>query len=67
MSLRCDSWANAGTEVTLELPGADGPVEARTVRSDNGVLGLTSRQDDGVVSQVDRALDHIGRGPRAAA
>ena len=59
LAVQTDWFAPAGTEVQLELPGT-GPVAARTVRTQNGILVLTFRQDASVLRQVDVALDHIG-------
>jgi len=56
VSLRCDWWAEAGTEVQIELPGADGAVGARTVRSKDGLLGLAFRQNEVMLRRVDQAL-----------
>jgi methyl-accepting chemotaxis protein len=68
VSLRSDWSADAGTEVQVELPGADGSVGARTVRSARGELALAFRQDAAVLQRVDQALTHIGAlGGRAAA
>jgi methyl-accepting chemotaxis protein len=54
-----DWWADVGSEVQLQLPGADGTVIARTVRSDKGVLGLAFRQSDDTALRVNQALAHI--------
>ena len=67
MSARTAWWADTGTEVQVELPGADGVVTARIVRSENGLLALTFRQDDAMLRRVDRALARIGDGTAAAA
>ena len=40
LSCRCDWRATAGTEVPIELPEAGGPVIARIVRPEGGVLAL---------------------------
>lgn len=60
LALRCDWSASAGTEVNLELPGADGAVGARIVWSRTGVLARAFRQDEAMLRLVDRALAHIG-------
>ena len=60
VSLRCDWSADAGTEVQVELPGTDGSLGARTVRSARGELALAFRQDAAMLRRVDQALAHIG-------
>jgi methyl-accepting chemotaxis protein len=67
ISLRCDWWADAGTEVTLELPGAEGLVTARTVRKGNGLLGLAFRQSESDLRRVDQVLARIATGVVARA
>jgi methyl-accepting chemotaxis protein len=68
LSLRCDLTAAAGTEVQVELPGVDGALGARIVRSERGILALAFRQDASLLARVDRALAHIGTlGGKAAA
>jgi methyl-accepting chemotaxis protein len=58
----------AGTAVELKLPGLDSLVHARIVRSADGMLALAFRQNDEVLSQVDRAMEHIiGRDQKQAA
>jgi methyl-accepting chemotaxis protein len=59
VSLCCDWWADVGTEVQVELPGANGAAVARTVRSDGGVLGLAFRHDEVTLQHVDHALAFI--------
>jgi len=66
VSLRCDEVAEAGTEVEVELPGAEGAVRARSVRCDRGVLALAFRQDEAVLRRVDRVLAAL-QGPSAGA
>lgn len=56
-----------GVEVRLDLPGADGPVIARAVRSDQGLLALAFRQDEAMLRRVDRALEHIAASAMPAA
>jgi methyl-accepting chemotaxis protein len=60
VALRTDWWADAGTEVQVLLPGASAAVTARTVRSQDGILALTFRQDAAMLRRVDAALEHIG-------
>jgi methyl-accepting chemotaxis protein len=67
VSLRCDWRADAGTEVAMELMGTTGPVIARVVRSEGGVLALAFRQDEAMLRQVDQALAIISAGTAAAA
>jgi hypothetical protein len=67
MSARTAWWAYAGTEVQVELPGVDGTVTARTVRSEDGHLALAFRQDEAMLRRVDRALARIGAGTAATA
>jgi methyl-accepting chemotaxis protein len=60
MALRSDWSPAAGVEVTLELPGASGPVMARTVWSRAGSLALAFHQDEATLRLVDRVLVRIG-------
>ena len=60
IAVRCGWWAEVGTEVQLGLPGADGVVTARTIRSENGRLALAFRQDEEMLRRVDAALEEIG-------
>jgi len=54
--------------VQVELPGTDGAVGARIVRSERGTLALSFRQEATLLARVDRALAHIGTlGTKAAA
>jgi methyl-accepting chemotaxis protein len=67
ISLRSDLRADAGTELTLGLPGVAGEVTARVVRSQGGVLALAFRQDEAMLRRVDQALAFVGAGAAAAA
>jgi methyl-accepting chemotaxis protein len=67
LGVRTGWWAETGTEVQVELPGAEGAVAARTVRSRDGLLALAFRQDEAVLRRVDQALARIGAGTLAAA
>ena len=68
VALRCDWALSAGSEVRLDLAGADGSVVARVVRYADGVLALAFRQDEVVLRQVDKALAQVAtRSQRAAA
>lgn len=66
IALRCDWTADVGTEVRLELPGTDGPVGARVVRAQSGLLALTFRQDATVQARVGQVLARLGT-PRTQA
>ncbi|HUN43300.1 MAG TPA: methyl-accepting chemotaxis protein, partial [Acetobacteraceae bacterium] len=62
------SWTEqAGTELTVTLPGIDLPVPARVVRGDSGSVALAFHQDPATLSRVDQALAAIGRGIAARA
>jgi methyl-accepting chemotaxis protein len=68
VAVRCDWTLDVGTEVKMDLAGADAPVIARVVRAVQGVLGLAFRQDEAVLRRVDKALAQITtRSVRAAA
>ena len=67
ISVRSDWRADVGTEVQLELPGADGVVSGRVLRSHNGVLGLAFRQDEAMVRRVDHAMMRISAGAMSSA
>ena len=60
IALRLPWQADAGTQVSLKLPGADGPVTARVVHSHDGVVGLVFPSDPAAVARIDQALLHIG-------
>jgi methyl-accepting chemotaxis protein len=65
--LRCAWRGDAGIEVEILLPGAAQPVAARVGRCDGGSLALAFRQDEAMLRQVDRALDHIAQGAQGDA
>ncbi len=67
LSCRCDWQAAAGTEVPVDLPEAGGPVIARTVRSESGVLALAFRQDEAMLRRVDQVLTFVSARIAAAA
>ena len=67
IALRSDWSANIGTEVQLDLPGADGCVSARVVRSQGGQLALAFRQDAAMLRRIDRAMARIAVSEAAAA
>ena len=56
VSLRCECQEAVGTEVQVELPGADGAVVARIVRSGGSALALAFRLDETTLRQVDQVL-----------
>jgi methyl-accepting chemotaxis protein len=62
ISLRSDWRAGVGTEVQLDLPGADDVVTARVARSQDRELALAFRQDEAVLRRVDQAMARIGSG-----
>ena len=62
ISLRSDWRADVGTEVQLDLPGADDVVTARVARSQDRELALAFRQDEAVLRRVDQAMARIGSG-----
>ena len=51
--------APVGMGVELNLPGADGPVAARVVRSDGNVLALSFQQNERVLEIVGQAITFI--------
>jgi methyl-accepting chemotaxis protein len=59
-AVRCDWPLDAGVEVHLDLPGADGPVTARVVRCDRGSMALAFRQEATMLRRVDQVLTRIG-------
>jgi hypothetical protein len=59
VSLRCDWWGQAGMAVELDLPGTDGELAARLVRSSAGVLALSFQQTDDALRRVDQAMERI--------
>jgi methyl-accepting chemotaxis protein len=56
IAVACDWRLPAGTEVTIRLANAGGPIGARIVRGDGKGLGLVFQQDAETVARVDRAL-----------
>jgi len=63
----CGMAADCGSEATIVLPGADGPVYARVVRADGGSIALVFRQEATSLVRVDHALDHIAGVPASLA
>jgi methyl-accepting chemotaxis protein len=66
LALKCNAHAPSGTVVSIALPSG-GSVQARVVRTGNGLLTITFRQDEANTALVDRALEHVQRNSRAAA
>lgn len=62
MAVRSDWQAEAGTEVQVQLPGADGAVTARVVRWESGLLVFAFRQDEAMLRRIDQTLEHIAAG-----
>ncbi len=67
VALRCDWSASVGTDVSVELPGADEAMIARVVHARAGLLGLAFRQDPVMLRRADQALALIARRTAAAA
>ena len=67
VSVRCDWRSDAGSEVSIALPGADGTIVARVVRSGGGMLALAFRQDEAMLRRVDQSLAFIAARLAAAA
>ena len=65
-ALRCAMVLSPGTTVDIDLPGADGAVPGRVVRSGDGELAVVFSSDPGVLARIDRALDGLMAGSRAA-
>jgi methyl-accepting chemotaxis protein len=59
-AVECSAAAECGTEVWIVLPGTDGAVAARVVRTDGQLLALAFRQEANMLARIDSALDHIG-------
>lgn len=56
------SWpAEPGSDVQVELPGANAPVAARIVRGGNSVVAIAFHQDKASLALLDQALAVIGR------
>ena len=67
-ALRCNWALDAGVEVHLGLPGADGRITARVVRCERGVMAVAFRQEVSMLRRVDQVLLRIGgQGVAAAA
>ena len=59
VALRSDWQGDVGMSVELGLPGADGLIAGRVVRSEAGVVALSFRQYNGTLTRVDQAVDRI--------
>ena len=55
-ALRTRAAPAPGTELQMELPGADAKVAIRVVRHADGVLAVAFHQDPATLTKVDRAL-----------
>jgi methyl-accepting chemotaxis protein len=63
VAVNSDWPGDTGSVVQLRLPGTDGFVSARTVRSGKGVLGLAFHQSEETLRLVDQAIAHVGAKP----
>jgi len=67
ISVRLAWRGDAGAQMSLALPGADGPVTGRVVRSEDGVVGLAFPLDPVMSKRIDQVLRRIaGEAARAA-
>ena len=55
-ALACGWTVPVGTPVEVELPGGEGWVSARTVRSGNGEIGLVFSAEPTALARIDRTL-----------
>lgn len=60
-ALKASLAAEPGSDVEVELPGANAPVAARIVRSANSVVAIAFHQDQASLALLDRDLAVIGR------
>jgi methyl-accepting chemotaxis protein len=60
-ALACDWEMEAGTEVTVDLPGAGAPVSARVVRTNGREIIIVFRQNPDTLSHVDEAIAALTR------
>ncbi|MBB5692128.1 methyl-accepting chemotaxis protein [Muricoccus pecuniae] len=65
-ALVLDWEADTGTGLELAFPGVQGPIPARVVRAQGGVVSVVFRQDEESAQRIDRVLDRIGRAAKAA-
>jgi hypothetical protein len=59
VSLRTAWPGGVGTEVMIKLPGTDGPVNARMMRNEHGVLALMFHQNEETERRVDAAVARV--------
>ncbi|HUB48991.1 MAG TPA: methyl-accepting chemotaxis protein [Acetobacteraceae bacterium] len=55
-AMACDWTLPVGTPLEVELPGGEGWVPARTVRSGGGEIGIVFSADPTVLARIDRTL-----------
>uniref|UniRef100_UPI001386B187 PilZ domain-containing protein n=1 Tax=Muricoccus nepalensis TaxID=1854500 RepID=UPI001386B187 len=61
------AWEPApGTPLEMAVPGLDGTLPARVVRSGNGAVAIAFRQDTTSMGLADRMLERIAGPPLAA-
>jgi methyl-accepting chemotaxis protein len=60
VALRLAWQAETGAQISMELPGADGPVTGRVVHRHDGVAGLVFPSDATTTRRVNQALLRIG-------
>ncbi len=65
-ALRCDIVLPPGATVEVDLPGSDGAVPGRVLRSGGGELAVVFSSDPQVIARIDRALDGLVPTRRAA-
>jgi methyl-accepting chemotaxis protein len=63
--LHCDRQPEAGTLLTVTLPGLTEPVTARVVRATGEVLSLSFRQDAATLARLEQWLPSLGARRRA--
>jgi methyl-accepting chemotaxis protein len=60
IALACDWQLTPGADVSVELPGAGGVIDARVVHADGAGVGLVFRRDIKNLSHIDRAIVQFG-------
>jgi methyl-accepting chemotaxis protein len=65
-ALVCDLTLPPGAAVEVDLPGSDGVLPGRVVRSGDGELAVVFSSDPQVIARIDRALDGLMATSRAA-
>ena len=63
VAVDCDAAMECGSEAALLLPGTDGKVSARVIRTGDSRMALVFQQEAATLARVDQALDHIARAP----